>query len=118
MQSLGDRLYAFELGNEPDLYVRQIGTFTYSSFQSDWETYRNAILTAVDAAKTAGTLPQSAKPRFTGPAISYPGELYQLVRRGRVPEHLPSHTALLPRRWSQCFLDDVIAAGSRPGFTV
>jgi hypothetical protein len=71
MQSLGDSLYGFELGNEPDLYSFDISTFTYSTFQSDWETYRKAILAAVDAAKAAGTLPQSATPRFTGPAISY-----------------------------------------------
>jgi hypothetical protein len=71
MQSLGDSLYAFELGNEPDRYVTDISTYNYSTFQFDWEIYRNAILAAVDAAKTAGTLPQSAAPRFTGPDASY-----------------------------------------------
>jgi len=71
MQSLGDRLYGFELGNEPDLYHNQISGFTYSNFQSDWQIYRDAILAAVAAAKSAGTLPQSAIPRFTGPAAAY-----------------------------------------------
>lgn len=71
MQSLGDSLYGFEIGNEPDLYDNQISGFTYSNFQSDWQTYRDAILAAVAAAKSAGTLPQSAAPRFTGPAAAY-----------------------------------------------
>jgi hypothetical protein len=71
MQSLGDKLYGFELGNEPDLYQKQITGFEYATFQSQWETYRNAILAAVAAAKAAGSLPQSAAPRFTGPAAAY-----------------------------------------------
>jgi hypothetical protein len=71
MQSLGDNLYGFELGNEPDLYQKQITGFEYATFQSQWEIYRNAILATVAAAKAAGTLPQSAVPRFTGPAAAY-----------------------------------------------
>lgn len=71
MQSLGDSLYGFELGNEPDLYQKQITGFAFATFRSQWETYRNAILAAVAAAKAAGTLPQSATPRFTGPAAAY-----------------------------------------------
>jgi hypothetical protein len=71
MQSLGDSLFAFELGNEPDRYVTEIRDYRYSTFQFDWKIYRNAILAAVEAAKAAGTLPQSATPRFTGPDASY-----------------------------------------------
>jgi hypothetical protein len=70
MQSLGDSLYGFEIGNEPDLYKNQISGFEYATFQSQWEVYHDAILAAVAAAKTAGTLPQSAMPRFTGPAAA------------------------------------------------
>ncbi len=71
MQSLGDSLYGFELGNEPDLYHDKITGFDYATFQAQWQVYRAAIVSAVDAAKTAGTLPQSATPRFTGPAAAY-----------------------------------------------
>jgi hypothetical protein len=71
MQSLGDSLYGFEIGNEPDLYSNQISGYTYADFQAQWVIYRNAILSAVAAAKAAGTLPQSATPRFTGPAAAY-----------------------------------------------
>lgn len=71
MQTLGDSLYAFEIGNEPDLYIREMPTFTYADFQSQWQVYRSAILSAVAAAKAAGTLPQSANPVFTGPATTY-----------------------------------------------
>lgn len=71
METLGDNLYAFEIGNEPDLYHDQISSFTYADFQSQWEAYRSAILTAVAAAKAAGNLPQSANPVFTGPAAAY-----------------------------------------------
>ena len=71
MESLGDRLYGFELGNEPDLYNRKISGYTYANFQADWETYHSAILAAVAAAKAAGKLPQSATPRFSGPAVAF-----------------------------------------------
>jgi hypothetical protein len=71
MRSLGDSLYGFELGNEPDLYSGKITGYDYAMFQTQWEVYRDAILTAVAAAKSAGQLPQSATPRFTGPAAAY-----------------------------------------------
>jgi hypothetical protein len=71
MQTLGDTLYGFEIGNEPDLYSNQISGYTYADFQAQWVIYRDAILNAVAAAKAAGTLPQSATPRFTGPAAAY-----------------------------------------------
>ncbi len=71
MQSLGDNLYGFELGNEPDLYSGKITGYDYAMFQSQWQVYRDAILNAVAAAKSAGQLPQSATPRFTGPAAAY-----------------------------------------------
>ena len=71
MKSLGDSLYGFEIGNEPDLYKNQITGFDYATFQSQWQTYHDAIVNAVAAAKTAGTLPPTATPRFTGPAAAY-----------------------------------------------
>jgi hypothetical protein len=71
MQTLGDSLYGFELGNEPDLYDNKIAGFTYPTFQAQWQTYRDAILNAVAAAKAAGTLPPTATPQFTGPAAAY-----------------------------------------------
>jgi hypothetical protein len=70
MQALGDSLYGFEIGNEPDLYGKQISGYTYADFQAQWVIYRDAILSAVAAAKAAGTLPASATPRFTGPAAA------------------------------------------------
>jgi hypothetical protein len=70
MQTLGPSLYAFEIGNEPDLYKNKVPNFTYADFQSQWQTYKSAILAAVAAAKSAGTLPASANPVFTGPAAA------------------------------------------------
>jgi len=71
MEALGDNLYGFEIGNEPDLYDNQIPGFTYADFQAQWQTYRSAILSAVAAAKATGALPPSANPVFTGPAAAY-----------------------------------------------
>jgi hypothetical protein len=71
LQQLGNYLYAFEIGNEPDLYVREIPTLTYAQYQAQWEIDRRAIIAAVSAAKAAGTLPASASAVFTGPASTF-----------------------------------------------
>jgi hypothetical protein len=61
-QSLGDRLYGFEIGNEPDLYhsngLRPI-TYSYADFRTEWEAYAAAIRTQVPGAI------------LTGPASAY-----------------------------------------------
>jgi len=59
-QKLGDRLYCFELGNEPDLYTNTYVapngtmTWTYALFKSKWESLRTAILARVSNATFAG----------------------------------------------------------------
>ncbi len=59
--SLGDNLYAFQSGNEPDVfnYGMRPPTYNYSGYQVDWETYLSAVRNAV---------PQAA---FAGPDVAY-----------------------------------------------
>jgi hypothetical protein len=59
--SLGDNLYAFQSGNEPDVfnYGMRPPTYNYSGYQVEWETYLSAVRSAV---------PQAA---FAGPDVAY-----------------------------------------------
>jgi hypothetical protein len=59
--SLGDNLYAFQSGNEPDVfgYGMRPPTYNYSGYQVEWETYLSAVRSAV---------PQVA---FAGPDVAY-----------------------------------------------
>jgi len=60
-QSLGDRLYGYEIGNEPDLYHSngdRPSTYTFSDFLSEWQSYAGAVRAQV---------PDAA---FTGPAAA------------------------------------------------
>jgi hypothetical protein len=59
--SLGDNLYAFQSGNEPDVfgYGMRPPTYNYSGYQVEWETYLSAVRNAV---------PQAA---FAGPDVAY-----------------------------------------------
>jgi hypothetical protein len=59
--SLGSNLYAFQSGNEPDVFnygIRSPG-YNYSNFQGEWETYLSAV---------KNTVPQA---EFAGPDIAY-----------------------------------------------
>ncbi len=54
---LGQSLYAFQTGNEPDLYFNnghRTQTYSYADFQSEWETYLAAVRGAVPNAPFAG----------------------------------------------------------------
>jgi hypothetical protein len=60
---LGDALFGFEIGNEPDLYksvVSAPGTWTYDTFKSDWETFAAAIHDDAGAPGSPLTGPASA----------------------------------------------------------
>jgi hypothetical protein len=47
VQSLGDRLYAIEIGNEPDLYGgHYFQSWNLQDFEQRWEQFRTAILAA------------------------------------------------------------------------
>jgi len=54
--SLGDNLYAFQSGNEPDVfnYGMRPPTYNYSGYQVEWETYLSAVRNAVPQAPFAG----------------------------------------------------------------
>ena len=54
--SLGDNLYAFQSGNEPDVfnYGLRAPTYNYSGYQVEWETYLSAVRNAVPQAPFAG----------------------------------------------------------------
>lgn len=68
LRELGDRVQAFEIGNEPDEYYQRVASFGYAQFRSHWETNRQAVLDAVSAARRAGSLATGPAPSFTGPA--------------------------------------------------
>ena len=60
-RSLGDRLYGFEIGNEPDLYHSnglKPKTYTFADFLIEWDSYRARINQA--APHTAMTGPAAA----------------------------------------------------------
>jgi hypothetical protein len=66
-RSLGDRLYGFEIGNEPDLYHSnglKPETYAFADFLMEWESYRTQI------AKAA---PHTA---MTGPAVAFDYRAY------------------------------------------
>jgi hypothetical protein len=54
--SLGDNLYAFQSGNEPDVYNGGMRgpTYTYDSYQGEWETYFSAVRNSIPQAPFAG----------------------------------------------------------------
>ncbi|HZY36281.1 MAG TPA: glycosyl hydrolase family 79 C-terminal domain-containing protein [Mucilaginibacter sp.] len=55
--SLGQSLYAFQTGNEPDLFFNnghRTPAYSYADFQSEWETYLAAVRAAVPNAPFAG----------------------------------------------------------------
>ena len=61
-RSLGNRLYGFEIGNEPDLYHSnglKPKTYTFADFLIEWESYRAEIDKAA---------PHTA---MTGPAVAF-----------------------------------------------
>ena len=68
LRALGDRLQAFELGNEPDEYYQRVAGFGYADFRSHWEVNRQAVLDAVAAARRVGSLAAGPAPSFSGPA--------------------------------------------------
>ena len=56
-KALGDRLYGFEIGNEPNLYPpgnRPAG-WGYAQFKTEWESYANAMRAAVPTATFTGS---------------------------------------------------------------
>jgi hypothetical protein len=55
-QALGDRLYGFEIGNEPDLYQGKYrpSPYPYTSFRGEWESYASAIRAKVPNAPLTG----------------------------------------------------------------
>jgi hypothetical protein len=78
--SLGDRLYGFELGNEPDLYHSnglRPATYHFADFLAEWQAYAAAISAQVPAAVFTGPASAGNLASFTepfalaeGPAIS------------------------------------------------
>jgi hypothetical protein len=55
--SLGDRLYAFEVGNEPNDYSKngdEPSTYTYEDFRTAWEGFASAITTSAPGAVMSG----------------------------------------------------------------
>ncbi len=59
---LGDALYGFEIGSEPDLYTTVAsspGAWSLSEFEADWSSFANAMTAAVPWAT------------LTGPALAY-----------------------------------------------
>jgi hypothetical protein len=55
--ALGDRLQAFEIGNEPDLYVRwglRPTGFGYEDFKKEWDSFADAIRQKVPHAALSG----------------------------------------------------------------
>jgi hypothetical protein len=55
--SLGQSLYAFQTGNEPDLFSgngHRTPAYTYTDFQSEWETYLADVRAVVPNAPFAG----------------------------------------------------------------
>jgi len=53
------KLYAFQIGNEPNVYKNRPTTYTYSNFKSEWDNYFSAI---------RNVLPNSS---FAGPDVSF-----------------------------------------------
>ncbi|HTD41747.1 MAG TPA: glycosyl hydrolase family 79 C-terminal domain-containing protein [Mucilaginibacter sp.] len=55
--SLGQGLYAFQTGNEPDIFFEnghRTSAYGYANFQSDWESYAAAVHATVPNAPFAG----------------------------------------------------------------
>jgi hypothetical protein len=68
--ALGDRLYGFELGNEPDLYHlngMRPAAFTYSDFREEWDRYAGAIRALVPGAVLTGPASAFNGREFTEP---------------------------------------------------
>jgi hypothetical protein len=53
LRMVGERLSAFQFGNEPDL-VAQSGRWTYEEYIAKWKQYHNAIRARLPAARIAG----------------------------------------------------------------
>ncbi|HTP27729.1 MAG TPA: glycoside hydrolase family 44 protein [Anaeromyxobacteraceae bacterium] len=69
-KSLGDRLYGFEIGNEPDLYHSnglRPTTYTYSEFMAEWEAYAAAIRAQVPGVVLTGPASASNTNGYTLP---------------------------------------------------
>jgi hypothetical protein len=59
--ALGDKLYTFQFGNEPDLFNRdkRPSSYAYSDYQNEWDNYQTAIKAVMPNAP------------FAGPDVSY-----------------------------------------------
>lgn len=67
-QILGDKLIAFQIGNEPDAWRTRYrpDTFTYADYWKEWSTAHQAILARVPNARFAGPDISNKMPYITG----------------------------------------------------
>jgi hypothetical protein len=80
--SLGDRLYGFEIGNEPDVYAGngdEAKTFTYADFRTGWESFEAAIAAAVPSATFTGPASASNYTTWTVPFAADEAKQIQLL---------------------------------------
>jgi hypothetical protein len=68
--ALGDDLFGFEIGNEPDLYSKngdKPPTYTYADFTTAWSSFASAISSAVPSASFTGPASASDYTKWTIP---------------------------------------------------
>jgi len=79
-QALGDHLYGFEIGNEPENFaangIRRAG-YDFADYQADWEPYAKAIRARLPNALLTG--PASANMRFINPFSTTDASLASLL---------------------------------------
>jgi hypothetical protein len=79
-QALGDHLYGFEIGNEPENFaangIRPAG-YDFADYQADWEPYAKAIRARLPNALLTG--PASANMKFINPFSSTDASLASLL---------------------------------------
>jgi hypothetical protein len=80
-QSLGSALYGFEIGNEVDLYKGKYrpATYTYATFQSEWQAYAAAIRARVPGATLTGPASAANYNGFTIPFAAAEGTQIALL---------------------------------------
>ena len=85
VRTLGDRLYGFEIGNEPDYYASnglRPPNFTYDNFLAEWSAFADALSDQVPSAFLAG--PGAAAFRSTW---AVPFATAQRARIGLLTQH-------------------------------
>jgi hypothetical protein len=103
--AVGDKLIAFEVGNEPDLFGHaghRQGNYDYAAWHTEFRRYKSAIRACV-----------AARP-FRGPRHRHAlAGLDAVLRQGRSGRPSPSHRASLHHRPGQSRLNYPIHAGGR-----